>query len=324
MAKNKITDYSQVASENTDLGGTSILGTAPPRNLRLAQAEQMKQLADVNKGTAPLDDTFTLRDPSDTTKAFRFDGGNIPTSTTRAIDAESLYDLSQVATDIVDVASRRGAPTLTYYTTAGAHTHTFSTDSASFQIFAIGGGGAGGNVDSGGALSGGSASGGNSGFWGSTIVLTKGAIATGTIAIGAGGTVSAVNGGNGGDGGNTTWSDGTNSFTWPGGKGGIGVGGASSYPFSVPTTNTAPTGTLYGAYEQGSPGITSADSVVSPAGGGTPYGQGIIGSRLTSSGVANGQTGGGYGSGGGGGARIGSSGASGGAGRLGMMIVVEW
>lgn len=95
MAKDAITDYSQDAAQNTDVGGVSILGTASPRNLRLAQSEMMAQLADMNAGAAPLDDTFTVRDPDDTTKTARLDVVNVPTSTARVIDAEALYQVAE-------------------------------------------------------------------------------------------------------------------------------------------------------------------------------------------------------------------------------------
>ncbi len=54
----------------------------------------MSHLAEMNAGTHPIADTFTLADPSDLTKKFRFDGGGITAGQTRVItipDADSTF-----------------------------------------------------------------------------------------------------------------------------------------------------------------------------------------------------------------------------------------
>lgn len=325
MAKNKIADYSQTASDNTDIGGNSLLGSSSPRNLLLGLRELMKQLADWNAGTSPVDDTASSCDPDDDTKIFRFDAGNIAAGTSRVIDAEAVYDLSVEAEDIIALLSQRKAPILTYYTTAGAHTHTFNANTADFQVFGIGGGGGGGGAKGSGGSTQGSASGGNSGSYGWTRKLAKGELTTATIAIGSGGEGgTGIAPSNGSDGGNTTWSDGTNSYTWPGGKGGIAVTAGGQGVTGSPTTNAAFTGTIDGTYRQGSAGLISTGYATAVKGGDTPYGAGIYGSSQFNAG-SSGQDGTGHGSGGGGGAVSGVSGTgTGGDGRLGLMIVVEW
>jgi hypothetical protein len=83
MAKNTIRTYSTTAASNTDVGGVDIQGTAPASNMDDSVREIMSHLAETNAGTAPLDDTFSLCDPADATKKFRFDGGNITAGQTR-------------------------------------------------------------------------------------------------------------------------------------------------------------------------------------------------------------------------------------------------
>lgn len=82
MPKDKISDYSATASSNTDVGGIGIQGTDLPSNLDNGLREIMSHLAEMNAGTYPLHDTFTVADPADTTKKFRVDAGRIPTATT--------------------------------------------------------------------------------------------------------------------------------------------------------------------------------------------------------------------------------------------------
>jgi len=83
MAKNAITDYDTDPTLNTDVGSIGIQGTNIPSNFDNSQREIMSHLADMNAGTSPLHDTFTLADPDDHTKRIRLDAGNISTSTTR-------------------------------------------------------------------------------------------------------------------------------------------------------------------------------------------------------------------------------------------------
>lgn len=85
MAKNSIRDYSTSAASNTDIGGIGTQGTNLVSNFDNAFRELMSQLADMNAGTSPIDDTFSLCDPADATKKFRIDVGAISTATTRTL-----------------------------------------------------------------------------------------------------------------------------------------------------------------------------------------------------------------------------------------------
>ena len=85
MAKDKITDYSATNASNTDVGGIGILGSNTISNFDNAVREVMTHLAEVNAGTYPLADTFTLADPADLTKKVRIDAGNVTAGQTRVL-----------------------------------------------------------------------------------------------------------------------------------------------------------------------------------------------------------------------------------------------
>lgn len=94
MAKNDVRSWDNTASNNTDVGGIGIQGTNLPSNFDNALREIMKQVADVDSGAQPLNDTFTLCDPADTTKRGRFDCVGIATATTR------VYTLPDVSSTV--------------------------------------------------------------------------------------------------------------------------------------------------------------------------------------------------------------------------------
>lgn len=92
MAKNAIREYSTTAAANTDIGGIGVQGSNAVSNFDNAFREVMKQLADMNAGNSPINDTFVLCDPVDPTKRLRLDAGLIATGTTRVIQLPN-YDL---------------------------------------------------------------------------------------------------------------------------------------------------------------------------------------------------------------------------------------
>ena len=100
MAKNRLNDFSTTAADNTDVGGVGIRGLDKPSNLDDGMRKIMAILADWREGTS-LKATANFNDSTDTTKVFAFSGANIPTATTRSIDAEALYDLASDAEDII-------------------------------------------------------------------------------------------------------------------------------------------------------------------------------------------------------------------------------
>lgn len=85
MAKDKITDYSATNSDNTDIGGIGILGTNTISNFDNAVREVMTHLAEINAGTYPLADTFSVGDAADLTKRVRLDAGNVTAGQTRVL-----------------------------------------------------------------------------------------------------------------------------------------------------------------------------------------------------------------------------------------------
>lgn len=85
MSKDKISDYSTTASNNTDIAGIGIQGTNAVSNFDGAFRTIMKQLADMNAGTSPIFDTFSVCDPVDNTKIVRIDAGTVATATTRVL-----------------------------------------------------------------------------------------------------------------------------------------------------------------------------------------------------------------------------------------------
>jgi hypothetical protein len=86
MAKDKLTDYSTTASSNTDVGGVNLAENSMlPSDVNNAFREMLSHLAEMNAGTYPVADTFTLADPDDLTKKFRFDGVGITTGNTRVV-----------------------------------------------------------------------------------------------------------------------------------------------------------------------------------------------------------------------------------------------
>lgn len=318
--KDAITDYSQTASENTDIGGTDIRGSAPGSNIDDFMRKIMAQMADMNAGAAPLNDTFSVRNPDDITSTARLDAGNVPTATARALDAEAL--------------NRNGAYIETRYTADG--THTFAASSRYFQIEAVGGGAGGGGADGQGASTYAAAGGGSSGVHGISAVLAIGSIATGTVVIGTGGAGGAGSGGsNGSNGTATTWDDGTNSLTWREGRGGIGsVGNNGDYARAKESQVFGSSTGVIGSAQRGAGGYVynSVPSGVPVAwlecvgghGGDSPYGTGGLGGD-TNNAAADGSPGIGYGSGGGGAISSNvNTNAAGGAGMPGILIVREW
>jgi len=321
MAKNKIRDWSTNPDDNTDVGGVGIQGSNLPSNLDNAQRTMMSQVADVNDGNETVDDTWGYSNSVDPTKKFRFDGGDVTGSI--VISAKKLYDFSQASVNILETAARRGAPTITPYTASG--THTFAEGTAFYQIVAVGAGGGSGGVDGQGAGTGASTAGGNSGFFGTTAVLAKGALTTGTVVIGAGGVAGAGAAGNGGDGGDTTWADATvGTLTWKGGKGSVGNTANTGHSYGLPVANGASSAGLTGEFKPGSPGTTNTTSDAGGNGGSSPWGAGGI-ATIAFGAIAGGLSGSGYGSGSSGAAAVGvGANADGGAGTGGRLEVWEW
>jgi hypothetical protein len=277
----------------------------------------------MNQAIAPLDDTFSVRNVSDTTKIANIDASHIPSSTMRSLDAEALY--------------RNGSPIITQYLTGGSFTHTFQPQSRFFYLEGAGGGGSGGSVDGQGAGTFGAASGGSAGFQGFTAVYAipvdgSGDNVDGTVVVGAGAAAPAAGNNNGNDGSSTTWNDGTNSLTWPGGPGGKGCNAAASANLggivSVPTVVSPITGHgergWLGSVLYGTSGGSFFPKMVSGRGGQSPNGNGGVEVVQSGTGGSAGNAGG-RGSGGSGAVVVDqTNNYAGGAGGDGYLIVREW
>lgn len=317
MSKDTIPDFSTTATNNNDVGGVGLTDADSAKNLRDAFQQIMRILKRTNNGATPLDDSFAVRNATDTTKTVHISAEDVPTGTDRELSGEALF--------------RNGAYIETVHTASG--THTFAVSSRYFQIWGVGGGGGGGGADGQGAGLKGCGSGGSSGFFGNTDVLAKGAITTGTIVIGtggAGGSGTYAGDNSGHDGVATTWSDGTNSFTWGVGKGGRGAIADTGFAglADPPGRPTFSGGTLYGSADFDTLGFMNGQTSYSSApptatggiGGNSPWGRGGVGGVLGNGGDAAG-----YGAGGGGaGVHEATTNYAGGAGTAGILIVREW
>lgn len=81
----EITDLNPTDASNTALTGNGIQGTNFVSNFDNAMRSLLGLLGRLNSGAAPIADTFTIADPVDLTKRFRFDGGLITAGQTRVI-----------------------------------------------------------------------------------------------------------------------------------------------------------------------------------------------------------------------------------------------
>jgi hypothetical protein len=311
MAKAEITDYSPVASSNTDINNVGLDTPDSAGNMLPAFHEVMAALARTVAGTAPWFDTFAVMNATDNTKQANISTTNVPTGTTRPLDAEALY--------------RNGAPRRTVYQTAGTLTHTFQAKTRYFQVEACGGGGGGGGANGVGSGKGAVASGGHSGESGVSRILVRGAIASGTVVVGARGNGGAAAGGDGATGGTTSWNDGANVFFWAGGTGGKGVVATTAGAYGVTQPANIAGGDGVTSVQPGFLGQLVAGVIARGGdGGASPYGTPGIQVSVTSGG-STGANASGSGCGGGGASIYDvASNNAGGNGSAGIVIVWEW
>jgi hypothetical protein len=85
MPKDKLTDFSETASDNTDIAGVGIQGTNAISNIDNAARALPAILAKVDRGTDPVRDTWTFGDPADLTKRVRLDAGGVTAGQTRVL-----------------------------------------------------------------------------------------------------------------------------------------------------------------------------------------------------------------------------------------------
>lgn len=105
MAKDTVRSWDTVASNNTDIAGIGIQGSNAVSNFDGAIRTVMKQIADVDEGVEPMNDTFTLCDPADSTKRVRIDAGPVGAGQTRVLTMpDANVTISSFASTLLDDA----------------------------------------------------------------------------------------------------------------------------------------------------------------------------------------------------------------------------
>lgn len=102
MPKTKIAEYSQTPIGNEDVGNIGITGEAPVSNIDDALQTIMAHLADMNAGTAPLDDTFTLSSTVVGQGNVRFDASQVGNSTTQVLTVPNASGIILTDTTLLD------------------------------------------------------------------------------------------------------------------------------------------------------------------------------------------------------------------------------
>ncbi|WP_158664952.1 hypothetical protein [Ensifer adhaerens] len=120
MAKNNVRDWSSTAASNTDVGGIGIEGTNAVSNFDNGLRTVMAQVAAVDEGTEPVNDTWTFADPADPTKRVRLDAGNVAAGQTRvlAMPDANVTISSFMATVLDDTTAAAARSTLDVYSRA--------------------------------------------------------------------------------------------------------------------------------------------------------------------------------------------------------------
>lgn len=260
-----------------------------------------------------------------------------PTAPTANVGTNTTQ-LASTAFTVAEILARTKtliqAPTLV---TSSNASWALQSDTKFVLVQLVGGGGAGGGAQPGGATNAAAGGGGGSGAISSGFFDVS-AVSTLALVIGAGGTPDG-SGGIGGNGGTSSYSDGTNTISCPGGVGG-GAGVGQSYATSAP--GSGPTSAPTGGFNNvpGTSGLhslamgdlamgTGRATAYGGHGANAPcFGSGGVGGRFTgSSGVIriDGGDATGRGAGGGGGSRCDDSGfALGGAGSSGAILIWEF
>lgn len=261
-------------------------------------------------------------------------------------DTDAAYDLGSASFKFRNLylssLAENLPSTVTRLTSGSSATFNLQSDTKRFRIRMVGGGGGGGGANSSTGDYASCGSGGGSGAFEEFIVdaATLG-ISSFVYTIGSGGTGS--NGADGGDGGNTSYTDGTNTITAGGGRGGIylsesiaawavdsGAGGNAGASASSGVQILVRKSGGHGGYGFIMPSGATSSGKISFGGGGadSEFGVGgsysqIVGSNNSTSGNDAGT--GEYGAGGGGasGTDISTS-VAGGDGESGLIIVEEY
>lgn len=208
-------------------------------------------------------------------------------------------------------------------TASGTYTPTTGAVYAIVEV--VGGGGGGGGADATSASNRGIGGGGGGGGYAREIITLSG---TYSFTIGAAGTAGTNAGGNGGTGGTTTFGTGP-LLQATGGAGGTGIQGSSADIAASPG-GVGGVGSSGDLNISGGPGLMGwtmpfGNPIISGAGGCSIFGGGGIAVTRNSGGSTAGNAGGNYGAGGSGAACYETtSGAAGGAGSAGVVVVTEF
>lgn len=250
------------------------------------------------------------------------------------LTGDFINDLEGITSeDIANEGRLSGVQRFTHTSGAATYTPTAGTKYAIIEMQAAGGGGGNGNSSSGqvGAGSGGGA--------GNTlrVLVDVSAIGTATITHGAAGAGATSAGADGGNASDSTYSDGTTSWTVRGGLGGPGDENRSVATIrassTAPSSNSVTAGANHVATiknmigDSGAGGMCiSTAAVRGGEGGNSPWGNGGRMTYRNTDGTNVGANGRGYGSGGSGGASMGAQpgGANGGDGAPALTVVHEF
>lgn len=360
MTKADILDYSTIPAENQDINNISTLGTAKPNVIDDIVRAQMSHIAKGAVTRRSAKDTAYTVTKADYNQLIAFtavatcttqsaatltsgwecyiyaEGGavTINPNGSETVNGEEFIIVSDGTLGVLRVydgnflfsafGAGTGQPKVTIYDTDGNHTHTFDARSTHFSIEGCGAGAAGAASNTGSFTTTNYASGGHSGWWYTTDPIARNAIASASLTVGAGGTSTPGSPVNGGD---TSYDDGTNTFTWPGGKTPISLTGTDAtariFQYEQSAAPSDPRA-RFGQAGFGTQNITfgGTGGVLGGKGGDTPYGEG---GQPVSSINSNGNPGSGNGSGGSGSVKSsGTPGFNGGAGRPGIIIIREW
>lgn len=112
MAFNKLTDFSETASDNVAIDGVGIQGTSTMRDGDDAFRALAKLIARSINGTDPVKDSIVFGDPSDLTKGVRIDAGNVTAGQTRVLSMpDANVSISAFMAGVLDDADAAAART---------------------------------------------------------------------------------------------------------------------------------------------------------------------------------------------------------------------